>query len=399
MIHTLFLDLDDTLLENNVDEFLPAYLQRLGAFLNDLVPAERLIPLLLQATRVMAENRDPELTLEKAFAGSFYPSLGISEDGLRDRIDAFYETEFPRLRALAKPIPEAQTLVRKAEERGLEIAVATNPLFPRTAITQRLEWAGLPVAQHRYALVTSYDAVHFAKPSPAYYAEGLALLARAPAEAAMVGDNVDADLAPARLLGMPVYHVAASPEDGFPGGGVSGVLQWLDGQSQAPEPPPGRSPQALDATLRGNLAALLTLTGRLRDEAWRARDPVNGWSPIEIVCHLRDAETEVNLPRLQKILSQPAPFLSAVDTDPWVLERAYQRQSPVEAIAAFTQSRKQLLTRLESLKPSEWSLPARHALLGPTTLAEVMGLIVEHERIHMASLRRAAATEEISNPR
>src|SRR3990172_1130223 len=141
MIQALLLDLDDTLLVNNIDRFLPDYLQRLGAFLNDLVPAERFIPLLLQATRVMAENRDPEVTLEKVFAGSFYPSLGMSEDSLRDRIDAFYKTEFPRLRALAKPIPEAQALVRKAEERGLEIAVATNPLFPRTAITQRLEWA------------------------------------------------------------------------------------------------------------------------------------------------------------------------------------------------------------------------------------------------------------------
>ncbi len=73
MIRTLLLDLDDTLLENDVETFVPAYLQRLGAFLNDLAPAERLIPLLLHATRVMLENNDPEITLERVFAGNFYP--------------------------------------------------------------------------------------------------------------------------------------------------------------------------------------------------------------------------------------------------------------------------------------------------------------------------------------
>jgi hypothetical protein len=179
VIHTLFLDLDDTLLENNVDEFLPAYLQRLGAFLNDLVPAERLIPLLLQATRVMAENRDPELTLEKAFAGELLSFLGISEDGLRDRIDAFYETEFPGCG------PSQSRYLRRRPSFGrLKSVVSRSPWPPTLCSSYRdhatFEWAGLPVAQHRYALVTSYDGVHFAKPSPAYYAEGLALLARAP---------------------------------------------------------------------------------------------------------------------------------------------------------------------------------------------------------------------------
>jgi len=398
MIRTLLLDLDDTLLENDVDTFVPAYLQRLGAFLNDRAPAERLIPLLLHATRVMLENNDPEITLERVFAGHFYPPLGLSEESLRGPIAAFYEKEFPHLRPLTAPIPEAQDLVREAEARGLEIVVATNPLFPRTAIEQRLEWAGVPVDRHDYALVTSYDAVHFAKPSPAYYAEALALLARSPAEAAMVGDNVDADLAPARRIGVHGYHVAGSPDPGFPGGGVGGVLAWVDALDGEPDPAPTRSPQALTAILRGNLAALRTLTGRLREEAWLARSDGNPISPVEIVCHLRDAEAEVNLPRLERILGETDPFFSAVDTDPWVAERDYQRQDPAQALARFTRDRKDLLARLDALPGDAWRRPARHALLGPTTLAEIVALMTEHERIHMAALRRAVAAEGLSRP-
>jgi FMN phosphatase YigB (HAD superfamily) len=398
MIRTLLLDLDDTLLENDVEAFVPAYLQRLGAFLNDRAPAERLIPLLLHATRVMLENNDPEITLERVFAANFYPPLGLSEESLRGPIAAFYEKEFPHLRALTAPIPEAQALVREAEARSLEIVVATNPLFPRTAIEQRLEWAGVPVDRQEYALVTSYDAVHFAKPSPAYYAEALALLARSPAEAAMVGDNVDADLAPARRIGVHAYHVSGSPDPGFPGGGVGGVLAWVDALDREPDPAPTRSAEALTAILRGNLAAWLTLTGRLREEAWFARSDGNPISPVEIVCHLRDAEAEVNLPRLERILGETDPFLSAVDTDPWVVERDYQHQDPAQALARFTRDRKELLARLEALPPEAWRRPARHALLGPTTLAEIVGLMTEHERIHMAALRRAAAAEGVSRP-
>src|SRR3972149_5283300 len=205
MIQALLLDLDDTLLVNNIDRFLPAYLERLGAFLTDLVPAERFIPLLLQATRVMAENNDPERTLDRVFAASFYPSLGMTEESLRPRIEAFYESEFPRLRSLTRQIPEAQALVRQAARRGLGLAVAPRPLVA---------------------------------------------------------------LSPARLLGIPVYHAAAVPAEGFAGGSLGGVLAWVEEQIPASALPAARTPQALSATLRGDLAALITLASRLKAEDW-----------------------------------------------------------------------------------------------------------------------------------
>src|SRR3972149_450502 len=228
--------------------------------------------------------------------------------GLRTEMGAFYESDFPGLRSLTRQIPEAQALVRQAAQRGFELAVATSPLFPRTALEQRLEWAGVCPREHDYGLITSYEVVHFAKPSPAYYAEALALLGRPPAEAAMVGDNVDADLVPARLLGIPVYHAADVPAEGFPGGSLGGVLAWVEEQVPASALPAARTPQALSATLRGDLAALITLASRLKAEDWRQPLPPNDWSPLETLCHLRDAEIAVNRPRLKTVLTQPLPL-------------------------------------------------------------------------------------------
>lgn len=56
----------------------------------------------------------------------------------------FYETEFSQLRAATVMRPAAADLVSTAIDQGCAVVVATNPLFPRTAIEQRLDWAGVP---------------------------------------------------------------------------------------------------------------------------------------------------------------------------------------------------------------------------------------------------------------
>jgi len=114
MIRAALIDLDDTLLGNKIDAFLPAYLERLGAHLNEVVPAEQMIPTLLQATRRMTQNRDAGRTLEETFAQAFYPALGVPPQRLRERIDSFYTTEFPKLRELTRRRPEARVLVDSA---------------------------------------------------------------------------------------------------------------------------------------------------------------------------------------------------------------------------------------------------------------------------------------------
>jgi len=116
------------------------------------------------------------------------------------------------LRPLTRTLPEARPLVEWALERGLQVAIATNPLFPRTAIEQRLEWAGVPVGARwprPYALVTSYEIMHATKANPAYYHEILAHLGRQPGECLMVGDDWERDIAPAASVGIPVYWIAA----------------------------------------------------------------------------------------------------------------------------------------------------------------------------------------------
>ena len=47
-------------------------------------------------------------------------------------------------------------------------------MFPHQAVEARLAWAGVPVTEYPYTLVTSYENMHAAKPHQAYYQEILA---------------------------------------------------------------------------------------------------------------------------------------------------------------------------------------------------------------------------------
>ena len=82
MITTLLLDLDDTLLENDDDVFIPAYFEKLSQHLADIVPKERMLSQLLAGTVAMLENKDPSLLLKEAFDQVFYSGINVTQDEL-----------------------------------------------------------------------------------------------------------------------------------------------------------------------------------------------------------------------------------------------------------------------------------------------------------------------------
>jgi len=205
MLRAVLFDLDDTLLGNPMERFLPVYFDALGQHLADLVPPERLIRELMRATEAMNANLDPASTNEKVFASVFYPAVPCDRETLKAAFEAFYVEEFPKLRGVTERRDAARSLVSSALERGLKVVVATNPLFPRIAVEERLAWAGVPVAEFDYALVTTYETMHTTKSSLLYYREILQRLEVLPREALMVGDDWDLDVIPASSIGLHVY--------------------------------------------------------------------------------------------------------------------------------------------------------------------------------------------------
>lgn len=387
MITSVLLDLDDTLLYNNMDTFLPAYLKEFGRYLADLIPPEKFIEEILNGTLRMYANSDPEITLDRAFADHFYPAVGHAEIDLLPRLESFYSDVFPSLRELTSPRPDAVDLVEALFERELDVVIATNPLFPRTAVEQRLAWAGLSSDKFPYAQVTSYEQYHFTKPSPAYYAEILGRIGKTPGSAVMVGNDPANDLVPAQTLGIAVFHVDADQSDDFPAGGLNEILPWIEKLPEASKPAIKQNTLVIGACLKGHLAALRSMMSGVNEATWSSRPSDDKWAPVEIVAHLRDVDAEVSLPRIHAILSEDTPLIQAVDPDSWTSERGYINESGPEVLESFTRVRKELIDTVGSLDAKAWSLPAIHALLGPTTLDEIITIMSEHDLIHLDQLR------------
>jgi FMN phosphatase YigB (HAD superfamily) len=100
----------------------------------------------------------------------------------------------PQLPVLSPVEGTDKTLLRTVYE--LDVVIATNPLFPATAIEQRLEWAG--VAGFPYQLVTTYENSRACKPNLLYYEQILKSIGHHAEACLMVGDD-DMDMVAGHL--------------------------------------------------------------------------------------------------------------------------------------------------------------------------------------------------------
>jgi FMN phosphatase YigB (HAD superfamily) len=393
VIITLLIDLDDTLLANEINTFITHYTRALGKHFSSRVEPNLLVRQLMAATGFMLQNQRPDLTLQENFDSVFYPFIGITKADAQPILDDFYSRIFPDLKQYTSLIPPSMDLLNHAFARGYRIAIATNPLFPRTAILQRLSWAGASPEIFPFSLVPDYETFHFAKPNPAFYAELLARLDWPDGPVLMIGDSLTNDVIAARQMGLTAYWISNDNSqpvqtDFAPNesGSLADVLAWLDSVSLVA--PDFNTPQAALAILNSTPAVLHSLRKDVPLEAWLKIPAPNEWCLAEVVCHLRDVEAEVNLPRLKKIIEENNPFLPGMDTDPWALQRHYKSQDCLQALDDFINARVESISLLTKLEPIEWRRTARHSILGPTQLQEIVSITASHDRLHIQQVHQ-----------
>jgi FMN phosphatase YigB (HAD superfamily) len=390
--HLLF-DLDDTLLDSNIDALIPVYFQKLAAHLADILPPQEMLQELMRSTMSMYHSTKVDQTLEQVFSEQFYPPLGTTREAVAAQIEQFYDEIFPTLQPLTSPRPAAISLVEWALSRGWDVSVATDPLFPRKAILHRLRWAELAPETYPFRLISDFQTFHFAKASVAYFVEFLGHLGwDGESPMLMIGDSIERDVIPAKKAGIPVFWLKSdgqvSPDaDGIPQGTLADLRTFLETTDLSALKADFSPPSALVAALQAAPALIHHLTRVTSPEKWNIRPAADEWAFNEILCHLRDVDAEVNLPRVEAVLGGKNPVVTGQDTDPWAEERRYIEQDGVEAFRDFVLVRARLVEKLKTLSPQDWERPARHTIFGPTHLRELVGFIVEHDRLHFRQAR------------
>ncbi|TCS96825.1 HAD family hydrolase [Hazenella coriacea] len=204
MIKACLFDLDGTLLPMDTHAFVETYMKAIAPYVKEIIPPDKLIPMIWKATLAMIESDQPELTNEQVFKSTFESESRMKLEKIWPLFEKFYEEDFPKLQKHTGHDPVARQVVEVILEKGYHVAVATNPVFPRAAIVERMRWAGVHDLPFKH--ITVYEDTYHCKPREEYYLEVADRLGVHPEECVMVGNDMQEDMV-ASSVGMKTYYV------------------------------------------------------------------------------------------------------------------------------------------------------------------------------------------------
>ena len=393
MIKAILFDLDDTLLINPLNR-VGQEMASWNRFFNRRLGRVDAGAGLAAAMRAVSTNTNPVENNLDVFIKVVSRVWGCPPQDVLGHFRAFYQEAYPDMRALVQPRPGAADLLDWLRAAGYLVVIATNPLFRPEGVRLRLEWAGLPTDLRTYSLVTHIENMQFAKPTPHYYEAIVGRLGLTNTEAIMVGDDWQNDIAPAERAGLNTFWVredgaehetiAADPDgEGTLADFSRRVISqgWLETLKPRPLQPAMIGPRLL-----GNVGALFGLLREHAPDYWPQHPDPAEWSPLEVVCHLRDSEVSVQRPRLQRIASEDDPFLVAPQDPPGPGLIGCEVTDYCDPGETFAAERQETVAFLDSLPPEAWYRPARHSIFGPTTLLEMANFTATHDRLHIQQI-------------
>lgn len=204
MKKTVMFDLDGTLLPFVQEDFIKLYF---GGLCKKLAPLgydpDSVVKNVWKGTGAMIKNNGSRKNSE-AFWETFRTAFSDLPDAL-PLCDDFYTNEFDRVKICLKYFPDHKPMIKQLKDKGFEIVLATNPIFPRTAQLTRMAWAGLSESDFSY--ITDYDNSSFCKPDPNYFKAILEVVGANAEDCVMIGNSVAEDMFPAKSLGMRTFLV------------------------------------------------------------------------------------------------------------------------------------------------------------------------------------------------
>lgn len=203
MKNTILFDLDGTLLPMDFDRFMTEYFTRIGMHFHDLIDGKTLVQYIWASTNEMIRINDGR-TNNDIFMEHFQTLVNDELEPYQERFTAFYKEKFNKIQVSTWKSERMIKSVRLLQEKGYELVVATNPLFPLQANLHRIRWAGFEPSMFTH--ITSLEENTSCKPHTLFFQEVLQAIGKEPEECIMVGNDVYDDLG-ARELGIDTFLI------------------------------------------------------------------------------------------------------------------------------------------------------------------------------------------------
>lgn len=221
MIQTIFFDLDGTLFDLDKPMFVQKYYEMVQKAFSRFDDAKKIAKAILQAEFAFQKN-DGSLSNEGFFETYVVSATGLPFATVSETMTDMYAQDFPNLHVTAKQYPDMPEIIQILKRKGYQLMVLTNPVFPLSAVHERIRWAGLNPEDFSY--ITSYETCHYCKPKPEFYLEVLNRFQLHKEEVMMIGNDMQDDIQPAMSIGLKTYYETDSwinatiePYDGLQG--------------------------------------------------------------------------------------------------------------------------------------------------------------------------------------
>ncbi len=201
-IKYILFDLDATLLPMDQDEFIKEYFTSLIKYLAPKGFEPKKLYSSIWNSIMSVVTNDGKCTNEEKF---WQEMVKHYDESIRDSeplYNEYYSKYFVQSKSVCGYNASSSLIIKEAKNKGLKVVLATNPVFPRIATEQRIEWAG--VDKNDFIHITTYENSHYCKPNPKYYEEILNIIGAKAHECLMVGNDAIDDMS-ASTLGIKVF--------------------------------------------------------------------------------------------------------------------------------------------------------------------------------------------------
>jgi len=202
-MNTILFDLDGTILPMDLDKFLHSYFKNLAIHLKDYIDPSKLTGIMMECTNLMISNTSP-IPNQDVFMSRFDELVNGDIEMYKEEFSNFYDNLFQEVKNTTWENKYIIESVKVLKEKGYNVVIATNPLFPMKANHHRIRWAGLTPIDFSY--ISSYEENSYCKPNIEFYKEVLSKINRDPKDCMMVGNDSFEDMI-AGTLGIKTYLI------------------------------------------------------------------------------------------------------------------------------------------------------------------------------------------------
>jgi len=201
----ILLDLDGTLINIEVSFFIDTMINSMAMYFSDYLEFEEFRTGIFGGIdAIVSMPRQGGETNRDGFNRSFMELTGVDEDLTEKLFTEYYRTVFTEFFDYGSQVDGARKFVVAALRSGYRLALATNPIFPKMAIVERMRWGA--IEPELFHVISDLETMRSCKPQTEYFMEVAGKLDVDSEKCLMVGNDVQHDL-PASKVGMGTFLV------------------------------------------------------------------------------------------------------------------------------------------------------------------------------------------------